>query len=92
MHRTREVRGLSIHAAIQASANLSADAAGLHLGHCGSCTESPQQINEHIATLPYEQSLATSLAPMSAKLIELCQSGKMRRLCGGDVDLKVHTP
>jgi hypothetical protein len=69
MHRTREVRGLSIHAAIQASANLSADAAGLHLGHCGSCTESPQQINEHIATLPYEQSLATSLATMSAKLI-----------------------
>jgi hypothetical protein len=92
VHRTRKVCGLSIHAAIQAPPNLSPDATSLHLGHCGGGTESPQKINQYIATLPYEQPFATSLAPMSAKLIEFCQSRKMRRFRGGDVDLKVHTP
>jgi hypothetical protein len=69
MHRTREVRGLCIHAAIQAPPNLSPDATGLHLGDCGGGPESPQKINQYIATLPYEQPLPPSLAPMSAKLI-----------------------
>jgi hypothetical protein len=46
MHRTREVRGLGIHAAIQASPNLSPDATGLHLGHCGGGTESPKKVNQ----------------------------------------------
>jgi hypothetical protein len=92
VHRTREVRGLSIHTAIQAPPNLSADATGLHLGHCGGGTESPQKVNQYIATLPQEQPLTPSLAPVSAKMIYLCQSSKMRRLCGGDIDLQVHTP
>jgi hypothetical protein len=69
VHRTGEVRSLSIHAAVQASANLSADSASLHLRHCGSCTEPPQKINEYVAALPYEESFATALATMSAKLI-----------------------
>jgi len=69
MHRTREVRGLCIHAAIQAPPNLSPDATGLHLSHCGGCTEPPQKVNQYIATLPHDQPLAPSLAPMSAKLI-----------------------
>jgi hypothetical protein len=69
VHRTSEVRGLSIHAAVQASANLSADPAGLHLSHCGSCTESPQKINEYVAALPYEETFATAFAKVSAELI-----------------------
>jgi hypothetical protein len=69
VHRTREVRGLGVHAAIQAPPNLSPNATGLHLGNCSGGPESSQQINEHIATLPHEQTLATSLAPMSTKLI-----------------------
>jgi hypothetical protein len=69
VHRTREVRGLSIHTAIQAPPNLSPDATGLHLGHCGGGTEAPQKVNEYIAALPHEQPLPPSLAPVSAKLI-----------------------
>jgi hypothetical protein len=69
VHRTGQVRGLSIHAAVQASANLSADPASLHLRHCGSCTEPPKKINEYVAALPYEESFATALATMSAELI-----------------------
>jgi len=69
VHCASEVRGLSINAAVQASANLSADSAGLHLRHCGSRTEPPQKINEYVAALPYEESFATALATMSAELI-----------------------
>jgi hypothetical protein len=69
VHRTREVRSLSIHAAIQASTHLSAHPASLHLRHCGSCTESPQKINEYVAALPYQESFAAALATMSAELI-----------------------
>jgi hypothetical protein len=69
VHCAGEVRGLSIHAAVQASANLSADPAGLHLRHCGSCTESAQKINQNVAALPYDESFATAIATMSAKMI-----------------------
>jgi hypothetical protein len=92
VHRAGEVRSLSIHAAVQASANLSADSAGLHLRHCGSCTESPQKINEYVAALPYQESFAAALATMSAELISFGQPGKISRLFRGDVDLKMHTP
>jgi hypothetical protein len=92
VHCTGEVRGLSIHAPIQASTNFAADPASLHLGNGGRCTESPQQIDEHIAALPYEQPLATPLAAMSAKLISLSEPSKIGRLCRRDIDLKMHAP
>jgi hypothetical protein len=92
VHCTGEVRGLSIHAPIQAPTNLSADPARLHLSHCGRCTESPEEINKHIAALPYEQPLATPLAAMSAKLISLSEPSKIGRLCRRDIDLKMHAP
>jgi hypothetical protein len=92
VHRTRKVRGLSIHAPIQAATNLSADPASLHLGNGGRCTESPQQIDEHIAALPYEQPLATPLTAMSAELISLSEPSKVGRLCRRDIDLKMHAP
>jgi hypothetical protein len=89
---TGEVRGLSIHTPIQASTNLAADPASLHLCDGSCCTEPPQQINEHIATLPYEQTLATALATMPAKLISLSEPSKIGRFCRRDVDLKMHAP
>jgi hypothetical protein len=42
VHRTGEVRCLSIHTAIQRPTYLSPDATSLHLGHRGRCSESPQ--------------------------------------------------
>ena len=69
VHRTREVRSFSIHAAIQASTNLSAHPASLHLRDCRSCTESPQQVDQYIAALPNKQPLAASFATVSAELI-----------------------
>jgi hypothetical protein len=92
MYCTGEVRSLSIHASIQASTNLAANPARLHLGDGGRCTEPPQQINEHISALPHEQSLATPLATMPAKLISLSEPSKIGRLCRRDIDLKMHAP
>jgi hypothetical protein len=66
MHCAGEVRGLGIHTAIQVPSNLSADATRLHLSDGSRCAESPQQIDEHLATLPYQEPLAASLSPMSA--------------------------
>jgi len=89
---TREVRGLGIHAAIEAAAHLPADATRLHLGYCSSCAESPQQVNKQISTLPHQQSLPAPLSPMSTKAIPCGQLGEISRLVHRDVDLEVHTP
>ena len=54
VHRTGEVRCLSIHTAIQRPTHLSPDATSLHLGHRGRRSESTQQINKKITALPHE--------------------------------------
>jgi hypothetical protein len=92
MYCTGEVRGLSIHTPVQASTDLAADPARLHLSDGGRCTKPTQQIDEYISALPHKQSLATPLATMSAELIPLCEPSKLARLCRRDIDLKVHAP
>jgi hypothetical protein len=89
---TREVRGLGIHASIEAATHLPANATGLHLGYCSSCAESPQQLNKQIATLPHQQSLPAPLSPMSTKAIQCGKPGEIIRLVHRDVYFEVHTP
>jgi hypothetical protein len=91
-HCTVEVRGLSIHAPIQASANLATNPARLHLSDSGRCAEPTQQIDEDISAFPYEQPFATALAPMSAEMVSFGEPGKVARLTRRDIDLKVDAP
>jgi hypothetical protein len=91
-HRTRQVCRLRIDTSIQISPNFAANPAGLHLRNCSGGPQASQQVHQHIAAFPNEQTFTTPFAKMTTELINRCQVRDVRSLGARNINLKMHTP